>query len=128
VAPSPTYEVAALWGFACGLSVGAAAGALAALSGGPLGDGRLSTVGPSPWEVLFSVGLEVGVAAGIAAGVSNWWLLFRAARGHPPALARLGTVAVPVRRAGAALVRAAGRAGLAEITTAKAGKLPGHWL
>src|SRR5690606_5053632 len=126
VAPSPSYEVAPLWGFACGLSTGAAAGALAALSGGPLGDGRLATVGPSPWEVVLSVTLEVGVAAGMAAGVSNWWLIFRASRGHASALARLGTAAAPVRKAGAALARVAGKVGLAEPV--EPSKLPGHWL
>lgn len=41
IAPSPSYEGAPLWGFVCGLVTGAAAGGLAALSGGPLG-GRSS--------------------------------------------------------------------------------------
>lgn len=126
IAPTPTPEAAPMWGFGCGLCAGAAAGVLAALSGGPLGDGRLATVGPSPWEVVLSVTLEVGVAAGMAAGVSNWWLIFRASRGHAAALARLGTATAPVRKAGAALARVAGKVGLAEPV--EPSKLPGHWL
>jgi hypothetical protein len=77
IAPTPNVEAAPLWGFGCGLASGAAAGLLAALSGGPLGGSRLSAVGPSPWEVALSVTLEVGVAAGISAGVGNWWLISR---------------------------------------------------
>ncbi|MFI0417832.1 DUF6350 family protein [Spongiactinospora sp. 9N601] len=128
VAPSPSYEVAPLWGFLCGLTTGAVAGLLAALSGGPLGYGRLAAVGPSAWEVMLSVTLEVGVAAGAAAGVSNWWLVFRASRGHAGALARLGTAAAPVRKAGAALAKVAGRVGLAEPRQDAVHRLPGHWL
>lgn len=126
IAPSPNYEVAPLWGFACGLATGAVAGLLAALSGGPIGAARLSAVGPSPWEVVLSVSLEVGVAAGTAAGVSNWWLVFRAVRGHAPALARLGLAAAPVRKAGAALAKVASKVGFAE--PAETSRLPGHWL
>ncbi|MCG5220708.1 cell division protein PerM [Streptosporangium soli] len=126
VSASPSYEAAPLWGFICGLSTGVVAGLLAALSGGPLGDARLSTVGPSPWEVVLSVALEVGVAAGIAAGISNWWLVFRAARGHAPALARLGTAVTPVRKAGAAIAKAANKVGFAE--TQEPEPPPGHWM
>jgi hypothetical protein len=125
-APSPSYEAAPLWGFLCGLTTGVLAGLLAALSGGPLGDARLVAVGPSPWEVILSVSLEVGVAAGIAAGISNWWLVFRAARGHAPALARLGTAAAPVRKAGAVIAKVAGRVGLAEPEQPE--PLPGYWM
>jgi hypothetical protein len=42
---------------------------LAWLSGGPLGGGRLSEVGPSWWQVGLAVTLEVGVAAAAAAAV-----------------------------------------------------------
>ncbi|MDF5751330.1 DUF6350 family protein [Spongiactinospora sp. TRM90649] len=128
VAPSPSYEAAPLWGFLCGLTTGVAAGLLAAVSGGSLGFGRLATVGPHGWEVMLSVTLEVGVAAGISAGLSNWMLVFRAARGHASALARLGTAATPMRKAGAALAKAAGRAGLAEPREDVVARLPGHWL
>ena len=45
---------------------------LAWLSGGPLGGGRLSDVGPSPWRVGVAVLVEVGVAAAATAAVGAW--------------------------------------------------------
>ncbi|WP_113705003.1 DUF6350 family protein [Nonomuraea lactucae] len=119
ISPSPSYEAAPLWGFFTGVTTGLVAGLLAALSGGPIGGGRLSAVGPSPWEVALSVAIEVGVAAGISAGVTNLLLLNRRAR------APLDKAAVPVRKAGAAIARAASKVGLAE---ADARPLPGHWM
>ncbi|MFJ2030295.1 DUF6350 family protein [Streptosporangium sp. NPDC087985] len=131
IAPSPSYEGAPLWGFVCGLVTGAAAGGLAALSGGSLGGERLSAVGPAAWEVMLSVTLEVGVAAGISAGLANWWLIFR---GYNPvvakAAAKVGAATEPVRRAGARIARAAGavadKVGLAEPDGPR--MLPGHWM
>ncbi|WP_101783668.1 DUF6350 family protein [Nonomuraea indica] len=119
ISPSPSYEAAPLWGFFTGVTTGLVAGLLAALSGGPIGGGRLAAVGPSPWEVAVSVALEVGVAAGISAGVTNLLLLNRRAR------VPLDKAAAPVRKAGAALARAASKVGLAE---ADARPLPGHWM
>jgi hypothetical protein len=119
VSPSPSYEAAPLWGFFTGITTGLVSALLAALSGGPIGGGRLATVGPSPWEVALSVGLEVGVAAGISAGVANLLLLNRKAR------APLDKAAAPVRKAGAAIARVAGKVGLAE---SDARPLPGHWM
>ncbi|MEV0591949.1 cell division protein PerM [Nonomuraea cavernae] len=119
ISPSPSYEAAPLWGFLTGVSSGLVAGVLAALSGGPIGGGRMSAVGPSPWEVALSITLEVGVAAGISAGVTNLLLLNRRAR------APLDKAAVPVRKAGAAIARAASKVGLAE---ADPRPLPGHWM
>jgi hypothetical protein len=115
IALTPTIEAAPLWGFVCGLSTGAMAGLLAALSGGPLGGARLSAVGPSPWEVALSVTLEVGVAAGISAGIANWWLISRRPAAPPE----------PVRKAGAVIAKAASRVRLAERNPRV---LPGHWL
>jgi hypothetical protein len=115
IAPTPTIEAAPLWGFACGLSTGATAGVLAALSGGPLGGARLSAVGPSPWEVALSVTLEVGVAAGISAGIANWWLISRKPAAPPE----------PVRKAGAVITKAARRVRTGD---GNARVLPGHWL
>ncbi|WP_189234970.1 cell division protein PerM [Planomonospora parontospora] len=131
IAPSPTYEGAPLWGFACGIATGCAAGALAALSGGALGGGRLVEMGPAAWEVMLSVTLETGVAAGISAGLANWWLIFR---GHNTAVtraaAKAASAAAPVRKAGAKLAMAAGsvtgRARAADADEHRA--LPGHWL
>ncbi|TYB59903.1 hypothetical protein FXF51_33415 [Nonomuraea sp. PA05] len=119
ISPSPSYEAAPLWGFLTGVTTGLVAGLLAALSGGPMGGGRLATVGPSPWEVALSVALEVGVAAGISAGVTNLLLLNKRAR------APLDKAAAPVRKAGAALAKAASRVGLAESDPRP---LPGHWM
>ena len=56
-----------MWGFACGALTGCVLGVLAAFAGGPLGDGRLTAVGPSPWQVGLVATLEVGVAAAITA-------------------------------------------------------------
>lgn len=123
VAPSPSYEAAPLWGFVTGVTTGLTAGLLAALSGGPIRGGMLSAVGPSPWEVALSVSLEVGVAAGISAGLANWWLLNKAARG--PMVRRLDTAAAPVRKAGAAIAKVAGKVGFAD---SDARPLPGHWM
>ncbi|WP_336207546.1 cell division protein PerM [Nonomuraea sp. LPB2021202275-12-8] len=119
ISPSPSYEAAPLWGFLTGVTTGLVTALLAALSGGPIGGGRLTAVGPSPWEVALSVALEVGVAAGISAGVTNLLLLNRKAR------APLDKAAAPVRKAGAAIARAASKVGLAE---ADARPLPGHWM
>nr|WP_055506491.1 DUF6350 family protein [Nonomuraea pusilla] len=119
ISPSPSYEAAPLWGFLTGVVTGLVWGGLAALSGGPIGGGRLATVGPSPWEVALSVALEIGVAAGISAGVTNLLLLNRRAR------VPLDKAAAPVRKAGAALAKAASKVGLAE---ADPRPLPGHWM
>lgn len=135
IAPTPMIEAAPLWGFVCGLSSGAMAGLLAALSGGPLGGARLSAVGPSPWEVALSIMLEVGVAAGISAGLANWWLISHRPVAPEPvrkagaaiikAVAPIAKAAGPIAKAAAPLAKAAGRVRQAE-KNAKA--LPGHWL
>jgi len=49
--------------------VGALVAALCALSGGPLGGGRLTAVGPSPWKVGLAVVLEVAIPAAATAAV-----------------------------------------------------------
>jgi Family of unknown function (DUF6350) len=71
-APSAAVEVVPLWGFACGVATGCVIGVLAAFSGGPLGSGRLTAVGPSGWQAALVAVLEVGVSAAIAAGLANW--------------------------------------------------------
>jgi hypothetical protein len=106
-APTPALEAAPMWGFACGALTGCVLGVLAAFAGGPLGDGRLTAVGPSPWQVGLVATLEVGVAAAITAGVANW-LRFRAV----PAGERL-------RGAGAAA--GSSRAGTSRAGTSPAG-------
>ncbi len=76
-APTPAVELAPLWGFACGVATGFALGLLAAFAGGPLGSGRLTTVGPSGWQAGVVSVLEVGVAAAVTAGLVNWFRMRR---------------------------------------------------
>jgi hypothetical protein len=85
-APSPTVEAAPLWGLASGVIAGCVTGVLALFSGGPLGSGRLATVGPTGWQVALVAALEMGVAAAITAGIANW-VLIRRRRGRAAALA-----------------------------------------
>ncbi len=61
---------AALEASLLGPTVGMAVAALCALSGGPLGGGRLAAVGPSPWKVGLAVAAEVGLSAAAAAAVA----------------------------------------------------------
>jgi hypothetical protein len=77
VAPTPLIEAAALWGLAAGAATGALAGLAAAFSGGPLGDGRLATVGPSGWQVGLVAMLQIGVTAALTAAAANWLILRR---------------------------------------------------
>lgn len=59
-----------------GLLLGPAAAmvmaALAYLSGGPLGGGRLTEVGPSAWRIAVAVLVEVGLPAAAGAAVVRW--------------------------------------------------------
>lgn len=84
-APTLTIEAAPLRGLACGVVSGAVLGLLAAFSGGPLGDGRLSAVGPSAWQVGVVSALELGVSAAVAAGIANYLTLHRAGWRRPAA-------------------------------------------
>jgi hypothetical protein len=67
--PRCSWQAGALEAAAVGPVVGLAAAALCALSGGPLGGGRLAAVGPSPWQVGIAVALEVAVPAAVTAVV-----------------------------------------------------------
>jgi uncharacterized membrane protein YgcG len=73
IAPTSVLESAPTRGFCCGLLTGLTLGIGSAFAGGPLGDGRMTAVGPSPWQVAAVASLEVGVAAAIIAGLVNWW-------------------------------------------------------
>ncbi|MFB4297952.1 DUF6350 family protein [Actinomadura sp. NTSP31] len=75
--PSATSEAAPLWGFVSGTLTGAVVALLAALSGGPLGGGRMATVGPSAWQVGLLAALEVGISAAFAAWAANWRIMRR---------------------------------------------------
>ena len=95
-APTPAAEIAPLWGFACGVATGCVIGVLAAVSGGPLGSGRLATVGPSGWQAAVVAVLEIGVSAAVATGIANW---LRVRRDPELAAARARRMAVPSPRA-----------------------------
>lgn len=73
--PSPVYEAAPLWGFLSGALTGVVTAVLAALAGGPLGGGRMATIGPSAWQIGLMAAMEVGVSAAIAAWITNWLML-----------------------------------------------------
>jgi len=75
-APALTLDEAPVWGLVCGVISGLVLALLAAASGGPLGDGRLAAVGPSPWQVGIVSALEIGVAAAVVAGMANY-VVFR---------------------------------------------------
>jgi len=75
IAPTPVIEAAPLWGFTAGAAVGVLAGLTAAFAGGPLGDGRLSAVGPSGFQVGLVAILEVGITAALTAAAANWLIL-----------------------------------------------------
>jgi hypothetical protein len=77
IAPTPVLEAAPLWGFAAGTAAGGLAGLGAAFAGGPLGNGRLSAVGPSGLQVGLVAILEIGVTAALAAAATNWLILRR---------------------------------------------------
>jgi hypothetical protein len=84
IAPTPVIEAAPLWGFAAGAAAGGLAGLGAAFAGGPLGDGRLSAVGPSGFQVGLVAILEIGVTAALAAAAANWLILRRASPRRGP--------------------------------------------
>ena len=81
IAPTPVIEAAPLWGFAAGTAAGVLAGLGAAFAGGPLGNGRLASVGPSGFQVGLVAILEIGITAALAAAATNWLIL---RRGSPP--------------------------------------------
>jgi putative intracellular protease/amidase len=91
-APTLSLEAAPLWGMVTGVAAGALLGLFAAFSGGPLGSGRLSAVGPSGWQVG-SVGcLELGIGAAVTAGVTNF-IVLRRSRGAGPSAAPVASTA-----------------------------------
>jgi hypothetical protein len=81
IAPTPVIEAAPFWGFTAGAAAGVLVGLAAAFAGGPLGDGRLSAVGPPGFQVGLVAILEVGITAALAAAAANWLILRRAAQG-----------------------------------------------
>src|SRR6185437_2526155 len=75
IAPTPVLEAAPFWGLLSGSLAGVVIGFGAKFSGGPLGAGRLASVGPAGAEVGLVAVLEVGVTAAVVAGAANWLVL-----------------------------------------------------
>jgi hypothetical protein len=71
-AQTAVLESAPMRGFCAGALTGLVLGVFAAFAGGPLGDGRLAVVGPSPWQIALLATLEVGTVAAVTAGAANW--------------------------------------------------------
>jgi uncharacterized protein DUF6350 len=94
IAPTPFLEAAPFWGLLSGSLAGVVIGFGAKFSGGPLGAGRLASVGPAGAEVGLVAVLEVGVTAAVVAGAANWLVL----RYH---IRRLAAAAAPASQAGA---------------------------
>lgn len=90
-----SLDAAPLRGLACGAVSGVLLGLLALVSGGPLGDGRLAAVGPSPWQVGVVSALQLGVAAAVTAGVVNYLALRRDGALTAPLQPTLPTLAGP---------------------------------
>jgi hypothetical protein len=61
-----------------GAVVGIVVAILAGFAGGPAGPGRLSAVGPSPWQAGLAVAVETGVVAAVVVLIFSW---SRSARG-----------------------------------------------
>jgi Family of unknown function (DUF6350) len=78
IAPTPVIEAAPLWGFTAGTAAGVLAGLAAAFAGGPLGHGRLASVGPNGFQVGLVAILELGITAALSAAAANWLILRRA--------------------------------------------------
>jgi hypothetical protein len=93
-APALGLDAAPVWGLACGGVSGGVLGLLAAVSGGPLGDGRLTAVGPSAWQAGAVSALEIGVAAAVTAAAANYLILRRTGMLRPRT-SRRGTAVGP---------------------------------
>lgn len=88
-----------------GLVAGAACGTLAVATGGPLGAGRLASVGPSAWRLIVVITVTVGVGAVIAACLTRWLAptalaAWRGARGKPVTIDTPEKYVRPARPAG----------------------------
>jgi Family of unknown function (DUF6350) len=75
IAPTPALEAAPLWGLLTGTLTAVVIGFGAKFSGGPLGAGRLASVGPAAGEVGLVAVLEIGVTAALVAGAANWLII-----------------------------------------------------
>jgi hypothetical protein len=100
IAPTPSLEAAPLWGLVTGSIAAVVIGLCAKFSGGPLGSGRLGSVGPAGGESGIVAVLEVGVTGALVAGAANWLIirhhvrkLAAAAEADPDAVRATGPLA-----------------------------------
>jgi hypothetical protein len=91
IAPTPVLEAAPLWGLLTGSLTAAVIGFCAKFSGGPLGAGRLASVGPAGGEAGLVALLEIGVTAALAAGAANWLIIRHHVRRLAAVSAQQGT-------------------------------------
>ncbi|HEY0001264.1 MAG TPA: DUF6350 family protein [Actinoplanes sp.] len=63
----PPWSLVLGGGLLAGPAAGLTLGLLSQLSGGPLGDGRMATIGPDPWQVGLVAAALVGVSAVLGA-------------------------------------------------------------
>jgi hypothetical protein len=112
-APQVSVDGAAIRGFCGGAGCGLVLGVLAGYSGGPLGEGRLSAVGPSAWQVTLVGVLELGIAAAVSAGAASWCYGRRRGERQPPPQATSPSSAAQAARAGTVPAGPAGPAGSA---------------
>jgi hypothetical protein len=84
--PTAPPKVAAGWACVAGGLAGLALAVLAALSGGPLGAGRMTALGPSPWHVGLAAAVELAAIAAPVAALTAWSAQrYPAPEGAPPA-------------------------------------------
>jgi hypothetical protein len=108
IAPTPSLEAAPLWGLLTGSLVAVVIGFGAWLSGGPLGAGRLTSVGPAGAETGLVAALEVGVTAALVAGAANWLIIRHHIRRMASAAAAAADETSDQEAAGPGLARTTG--------------------
>ena len=106
IAPTPSLEAAPLWGLLTGSLAAVVIGIGAKFSGGPLGSGRLASVGPAGGESGIVAVLEVGVTGALVAGAANWLII----RHHVRKLAAAAEADPDAARAAGPLARVSGPA------------------
>lgn len=76
--PTLAWDAGLLRGFICGVGAAAVVSALVALSGGPLGTGRMAQIGAPLGEVALSAVAAMGVGGLVGGAVATWWQRRRA--------------------------------------------------
>ncbi|WP_250028517.1 cell division protein PerM [Paractinoplanes maris] len=69
--PAPAWSLVLGGGLLAGPAAGVVLGLMTWFSGGPLGDGRMATIGPDPWPVGMVATVVLGVSAVIGAAAAR---------------------------------------------------------